>query len=80
MSSDYSIGDAALLVKLVWETCQNACEACGEHGELTREVGNIHRVLQRLNQELSNPNSSLNQQMTAGGENLTGLVNAAKVP
>jgi hypothetical protein len=61
MSFGYSIGDGILLVQLAWKTVQGAIQACGEHDELTREVSSLHRVLQRLHRELSNPNSLLNQ-------------------
>ena len=61
MSFGYAIGDGILLVQLAWKTVQGAIQACGEHDELTREVSSLHRVLQRLHRELSNPNSLLNQ-------------------
>ena len=61
MSFGYSIGDGILLVQLAWKTLQGARQACGEHDELTREVVSLHRVLQRLQKELSNPDSLLNR-------------------
>ena len=61
MSFGYSVGDAVLLVQLAWSTFQGAKKACGEHDELTREVGSLHRVLQRLQRELANPDSLLNR-------------------
>jgi hypothetical protein len=61
MSFGYSIGDGILLVQLAWKTLQGARQACGEHDELTREVASLHRVLRRLQKELSNPDSLLNR-------------------
>jgi hypothetical protein len=61
MSFGYSIGDGILLVQLAWRTVQGARQACGEHDELTREVSSLHRVLQQLHRELSNPESLLNR-------------------
>jgi hypothetical protein len=61
MSFGYSIGDGILLVQLAWKTLQGARQACGEYGELTREVASLHRVLRRLQKELSNPDSLLNR-------------------
>ena len=61
MSFGYSVGDAVLLVQLARNTYQGAKKACGEHDELTREVGSLLQVLQRLQRELSNPDSLLNR-------------------
>jgi hypothetical protein len=61
MSFGYSAGDGILLVQLAWKTLQGARKACGEHDELTREVASLHRVLQRLHKELTNPDSLLNR-------------------
>jgi len=61
MSFGYSVGDAVLLVQLAWNTYQGAKKACGELDELTREVGSLHGVLQRLQRELANPESLLNR-------------------
>ena len=61
MSFGYSVGDGILLVQLAWRTLQGARKACGEHDDLTREVASLHRVLQRLQKELANPDSLLNR-------------------
>jgi hypothetical protein len=61
MSFGYSIGDGILLAQLAWKTLQGARKACGEHDELTREVASLHRVLQRLQKELANPDSLVNR-------------------
>jgi hypothetical protein len=57
MSFGYSVGDFVGLTQLVWKTVQNSRKACGEHGELTREVENLHLVLRRIEQEATKPNS-----------------------
>lgn len=60
MSFGYSVGDAILLTQLAWRTVQDTRQACGEHDELTREVSSLHKVLERLQRELANPESPLN--------------------
>lgn len=65
MSFGYAGGDFVLITQLAWATVQNARRACGAHDELTREVSNLHIVLQRLEHEVSNPESLLNR----GGDN-----------
>ncbi|KAF4634276.1 hypothetical protein G7Y89_g3837 [Cudoniella acicularis] len=55
------IGDAALLVQSAWSTFRSAQHACGEHHELTRDLSSLHKVLQRLSNELSDPDSLLNR-------------------
>ncbi|TVY58507.1 hypothetical protein LSUE1_G009277, partial [Lachnellula suecica] len=61
MSVGYSIGDGVLLAQLAWRKVKGVRQACGEHGELTREVSSLHRVLERLHQELKNPDSPLSR-------------------
>lgn len=61
MSFGYSIGDAILLSQLAWTVVQNSRRACGEHDELTREVLNLHVVLQRLEHEIAKPESPINR-------------------
>ena len=50
-----------MLVQLAWNTVQGARKACGEYDELTREVSILHRVLQRLQQDLVKPDSVVNR-------------------
>ncbi|CAL3973569.1 unnamed protein product [Diplocarpon coronariae] len=57
MSFGYSVGDCIVLSQLAWNTYQGAKKACGEHDELTREVSSLYKVLNRLQRELSNPES-----------------------
>jgi hypothetical protein len=61
MSFGYSVGDAVALAQLAWNTFQGVRQACGEHDELISEVSSLHRVLQRLQRELANPDSLLNR-------------------
>lgn len=61
MSFGYSVGDAVLLTQLAWHTVQGARKACGEHDELTREASSLHKVLQRLQHEVENPESPVNR-------------------
>lgn len=61
MSFGFSIGDFVLLTKLAYRTIQNARSACGVHSDLEREVSSLHIVLQRVETEVSNPQSILNQ-------------------
>lgn len=56
-SFGYGSSDIVALVKLALNTVQNARNACGEHGELTREATSLHAVLNRLQIEVSNPES-----------------------
>ncbi|KAG4438412.1 hypothetical protein IFR05_006118 [Cadophora sp. M221] len=60
MSFGFSIGDFNLLTNLARHTVDNAREACGAHDSLTREVNSLHVVLQRLQLEVSKPDSILN--------------------
>ena len=55
MSFDFSISDAVLLTQLAWKVIQSSRKACGEYDDLTREAGGLHIVLQRLQQEIGNP-------------------------
>ncbi|KAF8854259.1 hypothetical protein BDZ45DRAFT_557340, partial [Acephala macrosclerotiorum] len=61
MSFGYSIGDGIALVQLAYRVLQGARQACGEHDDLTREVSSLHKVLERLQRELANPESLLNR-------------------
>ncbi|KAH7356638.1 hypothetical protein BKA65DRAFT_376779, partial [Rhexocercosporidium sp. MPI-PUGE-AT-0058] len=61
MSFGFSIGDFILLTNLARHTVNNAREACGAHDSLTREVNSLHVVLQRLQHEVSKPDSILNR-------------------
>jgi hypothetical protein len=61
MSFGYSVADLVGLTQLAWKTVQNSRKACGEHGELTREVKSLHFVLRRAEQEASKPNSVFNE-------------------
>jgi hypothetical protein len=61
MSFGVSIGDGLLISQLAWRTYQGAKEACGEHDELTREVLSLHKVLQRILDDVSNPASPINR-------------------
>jgi hypothetical protein len=61
MSFGYSIGDGLALVQLAYRVFQGARQACGEHDDLTHEISSLHKVLQRLQKELANPDSLLNR-------------------
>jgi hypothetical protein len=89
MSFGYSVGDGLLLVQLAWSTIQGARRACGEYDELTVEVSSLHRVLQRLQQELTNPDSPVNRadddrrqeldEFCVGAEQILKVMNAVLV-
>ena len=74
MSFGYSVGDAVLLGQLAWNVVQNSRKACGEHAELTREVSALHVVLQRLEQEVENPESLINKPRETCREGLLEIV------
>ncbi len=57
MSFGSSVGDCILLAQLAWNTYQGAKKACGEHDELTREVSSLYKVLNRMQKEISDPES-----------------------
>lgn len=78
MSFGYGMSDGALLVQLAWRTVQGARQACGEYDELTREVTSLHRVLQRLHREVSNPDSPLNRADDERREELNELGNGCE--
>jgi hypothetical protein len=61
MSFGYSVGDFLLLTQLAYRTVQNARKACGAHDDLAREVSSLHIVLQRVEVEVSKPESILNK-------------------
>ncbi|KAF8862407.1 hypothetical protein BDZ45DRAFT_570072, partial [Acephala macrosclerotiorum] len=61
MSFGYSIGDFIALTQIAYDTVQNAHKACGAHANLTREVNSLHIVLNRLQLEVSKPDSLLNR-------------------
>ncbi|KUJ14967.1 uncharacterized protein LY89DRAFT_540000, partial [Mollisia scopiformis] len=61
MSFGYSIGDFIILTQIAYNTVQNALKACGVHDKLTREVNSLRLVLNRLQVEVSKPDSILNQ-------------------
>ncbi|KAF8860299.1 hypothetical protein BDZ45DRAFT_672611 [Acephala macrosclerotiorum] len=61
MSFGYSVGDFLSLTKLAWDVVQNTQRACGEHAALTRDLLGLHTVVQRLELEVSNPQSLLNR-------------------
>jgi hypothetical protein len=61
MSFGYSIGDFLLLTQLTHTTFRNARKACGARDSFPREVGSLHIVLQRLEVEVSKPDSLLNR-------------------
>jgi hypothetical protein len=61
MSFGYSVGDLVGLTQLAWKTVQNSRKACGEHGELTREVKSLHFVLRRAEQAVTKPDSVFNE-------------------
>src|SRR6266487_3676246 len=61
MSFGYSVGDFVLLTQLAWKVVDGARKACGEHDELTREVLSLHTILQRLREEIANPESVVNR-------------------
>ena len=61
MSFGFSVGDFVLLTQLAWTIVENSRKACGAHDELTREVTNLHIVLQRLQREVEKPNSLINR-------------------
>ncbi|TVY56325.1 hypothetical protein LSUE1_G010039 [Lachnellula suecica] len=60
MSFGYSVGDFMLLTQLAYRIIQNARRACGAHDDLAREVSSLHIVLQRVQSEVSKPDSLLN--------------------
>ena len=74
MSFGFSIGDFVLLTNLARTTFQNAQKACGARDDLTREVRSLHIVLQRLEVEISKPNSILAQKEDSRREELVTLV------
>jgi hypothetical protein len=61
MSFGYSVGDFFSLTQLAWKVVQNSRKACGAHDELTGEVTRLHIILQRLELEMSNPESLLSR-------------------
>jgi len=61
MSFGFGIGDFILLTDLAWTTVENARKACGALDSLTCEVNSLHIVLQRLQTEVSKPESILNR-------------------
>lgn len=61
MSLGGSVRDALLLSQLAWRTIEGAKKSCGEHDELAREVMSLQKALQRVSDELANPNSPINR-------------------
>ncbi|CZR50187.1 uncharacterized protein PAC_00059 [Phialocephala subalpina] len=61
MSFGYSVGDFLALTQLAYKVVQSSRKACGAHDELTRDVTNLHIMLQRLELEKSRPESLLNR-------------------
>lgn len=45
--------DGYLFLKLACDTFQIAKRACGEHDDLTREVSNLHKILHRVQCEVT---------------------------
>ncbi|CZR65719.1 uncharacterized protein PAC_15619 [Phialocephala subalpina] len=45
--------DIIVILQLAWNTLQGAKQACGEHGELTREVESLHKALSRVQREMA---------------------------
>ncbi len=62
MSLGFALGEIIGLTQLAWKIFQDCSQACGEHEELTREVGCLHSALHRLEQEVSIPDSILTYQ------------------
>ena len=60
MSLSYLLGDAITLTQLVLRMYQNTRKACREYDELSQESCAMEIALQRLEQELSKPESPLN--------------------
>ena len=58
MSFGTSAGDFVLILQLAWNTFQGAKQACGEYDELTREVANLHKVLERVQEEVARSTTS----------------------
>jgi hypothetical protein len=61
MSFGYGIGDFVLLTQLAWQVVQNSRKACGAHAELTYSATSLHRILRRLEVEVSKSDSILSQ-------------------
>ena len=60
MSLSYLLGDAITLAQLVLRMYQNTRKACREYDELSHELRAMEIALQRLEQDLSKPESPLN--------------------
>jgi hypothetical protein len=61
MSFGFLVGDCMFLTQLAWSAVQGVRKACGEHDELTREVSSLHTVLERIREEVANPESPLSR-------------------
>jgi hypothetical protein len=59
--SDFSIADGFTLVQLAWSTYEGAKKACGEHGDLTKELSTLCDVLRILQAEEENPDSLIHR-------------------
>ncbi|KAE8443574.1 hypothetical protein EG329_001736 [Mollisiaceae sp. DMI_Dod_QoI] len=75
MSFGYSVTDIISLTKLAWDVIQNTRKACGEHASITRDLLGFHTVLQRLELEVSNPQSLLNRKDDYAREELARIAN-----
>ena len=62
MAFGWSASDVLALGQMAFKVVQSSRKACGEYDELTREVTALHAVLQRLEVEISKPNSPINRQ------------------
>ncbi|KAL8838999.1 MAG: hypothetical protein Q9170_001929 [Blastenia crenularia] len=80
MAFGWSISDIALLTSLAWKTVQNTRKACGEHDDLTNELSSLHTVLQRLEQEVSRPESLLNSPGDTSNEDVERIVSSCQKP
>ena len=74
MSFGFSASDAVLFGQLAWKTFQNSRKACGEHDELTREASSLHVVIDRLEKEVSKPESPINRPGDRCKEELQAIV------
>ncbi|KAH8761298.1 hypothetical protein BGZ57DRAFT_733092, partial [Hyaloscypha finlandica] len=75
MSFGFSVIDFVSLTKLSYDVVQNSRKACGEHAALTREVAGLHAVLQRVELEVSKPESLLNRKDDNPQKELASLAN-----